>query len=95
MWIARAKAGAPPAEYALDYIVERKSVADVIASVKGGGRYEKQKYCLRRCGLRRLMYLIEGVPEAEVAGVRGWVADMIAAMMLLANDTLCTWSRLF
>ena len=69
VWLARARSGAPRAEFVLDAIVERKSVADLLASVKGG-RYEKQKYLLRRCGLRRLIYLIEGVPEAESAGVR-------------------------
>lgn len=69
MWVARARAGSPRAEFVLDAIVERKSVADLLGSVKGG-RYEKQKYLLRRCGLRRLIYLIEGVPEAETAGVR-------------------------
>ena len=72
VWVARARAGAPAAEYVLDAVVERKSVADLLGSVKGG-RYEKQKYLLRRCGLRRLIYLIEGVPEAETAGVRSTV----------------------
>ena len=72
VWVARARAGSPRAEYVLDAIVERKSVADLLGSVKGG-RYEKQKYLLRRCGLRRLIYLIEGVPEAETAGVRSTV----------------------
>jgi len=70
VWVARARAGAPPAEFVLDYVVERKSVADLLGSIKGGGRYEKQKYFLARCGLRRVMYLIEGAPEAEAAGVR-------------------------
>lgn len=79
VWIARSKAGAPAAETVLDYIVERKSVADLVQSIKGGaGRYDKQKYFLRRCGLRRIMYLIEGVPEAEAAGVRNLNPSRIA-----------------
>ena len=69
LWVARAR-GDRGLCYALDYVVERKSVSDLVSSIKGG-RYERQKYALRRCGLRRVMYLVEGTPEAEVQGVRG------------------------
>lgn len=70
LWVARSKAS-PRDMWALDYVVERKSVNDLVKSIKDHGRYEKQKYALRRCGLRRIMYLIEGNPDIEVQGVRG------------------------
>lgn len=68
LWVARSKAD-PKISYALDYVVERKNVKDLVGSIKSG-RYERQKYVLQRCGLRRVMYLIEGNPDAEVQGVR-------------------------
>lgn len=67
LWVARSKRN-PGQVYALDYVVERKSVTDLVHSIKHG-RYEKQKYVLRRCGLRRVMYLIEGNPDVAVQGV--------------------------
>ena len=67
--MARSKAS-PRDVWALDYVVERKSVNDLVKSIKDSGRYEKQKYALRRCGLRRVMYLLEGNPDIEVQGVR-------------------------
>ena len=39
--------------------VERKAVEDLLGSVEDG-RYKKQKYLMRRCGLRHLFYLCEG-----------------------------------
>ena len=61
IWIARSKRD-PRREWVLDYIVERKGVADLLSSIKYG-RYEQQKYWMKRCGLRHLMYLVEGKPE--------------------------------
>lgn len=49
-------------EYVLDYLLERKSVEDLYGSIKTV-RYETQKYGMRRCGLRHLMYLVEGDPH--------------------------------
>lgn len=68
LWVARSKTS-PGEVWALDFVVERKGVHDLVGSIKQG-RYEKQKYVLRRCGLRRVMYLVEGLPEIEVQGVR-------------------------
>ncbi len=45
-----------------------------------GGRYDRQKYALRRCGLRRVMYLVEGTPEAEVQGVR---AQLLLLLLII------------
>eukprot|EP00976_Prorocentrum_cordatum_P011731 236484-Prorocentrum_minimum.AAC.1 len=56
-------------EYALDYLVERKSLDDLLGSI-ADGRYRKQKYVARRSGVRNLIrvrnlvYLCEGQPEA-------------------------------
>ena len=52
----------PAVEYVLDYLLERKSVEDLYGSIKTV-RYESQKYGMRRCGLRHLMYLVEGDPN--------------------------------
>ncbi|PRW44966.1 Crossover junction endonuclease MUS81 [Chlorella sorokiniana] len=62
VWIARSRLN-PREEYVLDFIVERKSVQDLVSSIKNKERYEKQKYYLRRCGLRCLYYLVEGDPD--------------------------------
>lgn len=51
------------AEYVLDYIMERKHVDDLHQSIKDR-RYDKQKYNMQRCGLRHLVYLVEGDPDA-------------------------------
>ena len=46
-------------EWVLDYVLERKSLADLVGSITSG-RYESQCYGLRRCGLDNRFYLIEG-----------------------------------
>ena len=45
--------------YVLDTVIERKRVDDLAASIKDQ-RYERQKYFLARCGVRRTMYVLEG-----------------------------------
>lgn len=49
-------------EYVLDYLIERKSVNDLMSSIKAK-RYDQQKYFMRRCGLANLTYLVEGDPD--------------------------------
>ena len=51
-------------EYVMDYILERKQVDDLHQSIKDR-RYDRQKYDMQRCGLRHLMYLVEGDPNAQ------------------------------
>ena len=46
----------------MDYILERKRVDDLHQSIKDR-RYDKQKYNMQRCGLRHLIYLVEGDPD--------------------------------
>lgn len=52
----------PGVEYVMDYILERKRVDDLHQSIKDR-RYDKQKYNMQRCGLRHLIYLVEGDPD--------------------------------
>ncbi|XP_073114010.1 crossover junction endonuclease MUS81 isoform X2 [Elaeis guineensis] len=50
-------------EYVLDFVVERKKVDDLCSSIKDN-RYRDQKLRLQRCGLRKLIYLVEGDPNS-------------------------------
>lgn len=50
-------------EYVLDFIVERKNVNDLCSSIRDN-RYRDQKLRLQRCGLRKLIYLVEGDPNS-------------------------------
>ncbi|XBI22170.1 hypothetical protein VPH35_063220 [Triticum aestivum] len=57
LWIARHKE--LDTDYVLDFIVERKNVDDLLGSIKDN-RYKDQKLRLKKCGLRKLIYLVEG-----------------------------------
>jgi len=59
MWIARTSTGLNMKEIVLNYIIERKKVEDLIASIEDG-RYKEQKFRLKKSGLQNLIYLIEG-----------------------------------
>jgi crossover junction endonuclease MUS81 len=61
IWIARPKNIHPSdrtKDLVLDYVVERKRLDDLQASIMDG-RYEQQKYRLLNSGMRRPVYLIE------------------------------------
>ncbi|MCD7450171.1 hypothetical protein HAX54_003952 [Datura stramonium] len=64
IWIARNKIIGT--EYVLDFIVERKNVEDLQSSIRDN-RYRDQKLRLLRCGLKKLIYVIEGDPNACAA----------------------------
>lgn len=53
-------------EYVLDFIVERKKVDDLCSSIRDN-RYRDQKLRLLRCGLKKLIYLVEGDPNSSEA----------------------------
>uniref|UniRef100_A0A182M6B1 Crossover junction endonuclease MUS81 n=1 Tax=Anopheles culicifacies TaxID=139723 RepID=A0A182M6B1_9DIPT len=61
-------------EFLLPYILERKRIDDLASSIKDG-RFHEQKFRLKQCGLRNVIYLIEhlgnnrqvGVPEATLS----------------------------
>lgn len=57
IWIARHKED--HTEYVLDFVVERKEVMDLDGSIEDN-RYRDQKLRMKRCGLRKLIYLVEG-----------------------------------
>ncbi|KAL6005336.1 Crossover junction endonuclease mus81 [Asimina triloba] len=61
IWIARHKH--LDNEYVLDFIVERKEVDDLSSSIRDS-RYRDQKLRLLRCGLQKLIYLVEGDPNS-------------------------------
>ncbi|KAH7862825.1 hypothetical protein Vadar_010029 [Vaccinium darrowii] len=64
IWIARDKQ--LHVEYVLDFIVERKNVDDLRDSIRDN-RYRDQKLRLLRCGLKKLIYLVEGDPNSSEA----------------------------
>ncbi|CAI8596066.1 unnamed protein product [Vicia faba] len=64
IWIARHKNLG--SEYVLDFIVERKKIDDLRSSIRDN-RYKDQKLRLVRCGLRKLIYLVEGDPNSSEA----------------------------
>jgi crossover junction endonuclease MUS81 len=57
-WVAKNKI--TNQEFMVDIIVERKKTPDLAASISDG-RYKEQKFRLERCGLSRVIYLIEVV----------------------------------
>ncbi|XP_024028051.1 crossover junction endonuclease MUS81 isoform X1 [Morus notabilis] len=64
IWIARHKYLGR--EYVLDFIVERKKIGDLRSSIRDN-RYRDQKLRLLRCGLKKLIYLVEGDPNYSEA----------------------------
>lgn len=66
IWIARHRKLLT--EYVLDFIVERKNVADLASSIRDN-RYKDQKSRLQNCGLRKLIYLVEGDPNTSNGSV--------------------------
>ncbi|EYU42967.1 hypothetical protein MIMGU_mgv1a003030mg [Erythranthe guttata] len=64
IWIARHKYMG--SEYVLDFIVERKNIDDLRHSIRDN-RYRDQKMRLVRCGLKKMIYLVEGDPNSSEA----------------------------
>ncbi|CAL9694084.1 unnamed protein product [Knipowitschia caucasica] len=66
LWVARERMDPVPGqlrppcgrELVLDYIIERKRMDDLCGSIIDG-RFREQKFRLKRCGLRRPVYLVE------------------------------------
>lgn len=61
IWIAHHKRIGT--EYVLDFVVERKKVDDLRLSIRDN-RYKDQKLRLLRCGLKKVIYLVEGDPNS-------------------------------
>lgn len=80
LWVARHRRFSQR-EYCLDVIVERKRVDDLESSIKDN-RYKKQKFYLKRCGLRRPCYLLEGEPDSVGASGQAWRTKAVKTAML-------------
>ncbi|PFH56361.1 hypothetical protein XA68_16611 [Ophiocordyceps unilateralis] len=72
-WVAKcrdpdvlSKHGAEGDEVALDWIVERKRLDDLIGSIKDG-RFHEQKFRLSRCGVKRVVYIVEEISMDSAA----------------------------
>ena len=56
--------------FVLDFIAERKSLQDLLSSITTD-RYAGQKVNMKGAGVARLLYLLEGSPEALPEGEGG------------------------
>ncbi|RDA94127.1 hypothetical protein CP533_6621 [Ophiocordyceps camponoti-saundersi (nom. inval.)] len=72
-WIAKcrdphvlSRHGAEGDEVALDWIVERKRLDDLISSIKDG-RFHEQKFRLKRSGVKRVVYIVEEISMDSAA----------------------------
>lgn len=66
-WVAKchdpsllSRLGAEGEEVVLDYIVERKRLDDLVASIRDG-RFHEQKFRLRKSGVRNVTYIVEEI----------------------------------
>ncbi|KAL9020856.1 MAG: hypothetical protein Q9185_001927 [Variospora sp. 1 TL-2023] len=62
---------------ALDYIVERKRLDDLIASIKDG-RFREQKFRLHRSGVSNVVYLVEEIGLSQDTKTKYWAAMQTA-----------------
>lgn len=68
LWIAKHDINGQ--EIVLDYLVERKTMADLVSSIKDG-RFKEQKYRQRNSGIRNIIYLIEDTHMQDAVNF-GW-----------------------
>lgn len=81
VWIARDDSGV---EIVLDCLVERKTMADLVASIKDG-RFNEQGFRQRRCGLRNVVYLVENT-HMQTARNFGWDAIQTSLVLVQIRD---------
>ncbi|CAK1555223.1 unnamed protein product [Leptosia nina] len=79
-WVARHKEYGW--ELVLPYIVERKRMDDLGASIKDG-RFHEQKFRLRKCGLQNVFYLVESHDKNKHVGL-----PLPSLMQALANTRI-------
>ncbi|KAI4120294.1 MAG: hypothetical protein LQ338_007118, partial [Usnochroma carphineum] len=74
---------------ALDYIIERKRLDDLIASIKDG-RFREQKFRLRRSGVQNVVYLIEEIGMSQEMKNKYFdaVKTAIASTQVIDNFTV-------
>ncbi|CAM6092694.1 unnamed protein product [Calypogeia fissa] len=91
LWIARHKE--QNEEYVLEFVVERKSVRDLWGSIKDN-RYNQQKLKLMNCGLKCLLYLVEGdvntVESTDALKTAMFTTELQGFRILKTEDTLDT-----
>lgn len=83
MWIAHEHA-APHREIVLDYIVERKRLDDLVASIKDG-RFHDQKFRLAKSGVKNVVYIIEDYSMGTVEGPMQEAIDTAISSMQVVN----------
>lgn len=83
MWIAYEHA-APHREIVLDYIVERKRLDDLVASIKDG-RFHDQKFRLAKSGVKNIVYIIEDYSMGTVEGPIQEAIDTAISSMQVVN----------
>lgn len=67
LWVARPIGGTLQDAIVLNGIIERKRLADLVASIFGG-RYHEQRSRLVKTGITRLAYLVEGTSKSRYHG---------------------------
>ncbi|PKS10652.1 hypothetical protein jhhlp_002407 [Lomentospora prolificans] len=84
-WVARCndpalltRLGAEGEEVVLDWIVERKRLDDLVASIKDG-RFHEQKFRLRKSGVKNVIYIVEEI--SMDAAVYQRVEDAVTSAM--------------
>ena len=85
LWVAKCKDpafltryGETSDEIMLDWIIERKRLDDLIASIKDG-RFHEQKFRLRRSGVKNVTYLVEEFGVADSTGVGGRYQEAVSS----------------
>eukprot|EP01062_Namystynia_karyoxenos_P037876 TRINITY_DN2754_c0_g1_i4.p1 TRINITY_DN2754_c0_g1~~TRINITY_DN2754_c0_g1_i4.p1 ORF type:complete len:1047 (+),score=292.82 TRINITY_DN2754_c0_g1_i4:77-3217(+) len=86
LWVARTPDGR---EMVLDLVLERKEALDLYFSVTKNGRLVSQKRALHRCGLRRVMFVIEGVCPSESPQQRSMRETVHASLLLKDGFSVC------
>ncbi|XP_002125898.2 structure-specific endonuclease subunit MUS81 [Ciona intestinalis] len=65
VWVAKEKSySGNGREIVLDYIVERKCMADLAMSIRDG-RFHEQKIRLKQCGAKKIVYLVEDMNKIQ------------------------------
>ncbi|CAH2084555.1 unnamed protein product [Euphydryas editha] len=79
-WVARHRTTGQ--ELVLPYVVERKRMDDLGASIKDG-RFHEQKFRLRKCGLNNVIYMVENYGSNKHVGL-----PVQTLMQALANTRM-------
>ena len=84
LWVAKCEDSSLLSRYgeegdliALDYIIERKRLDDLIGSIKDG-RFHEQKFRLRKSGVKHVVYLVEEIGISQEMKNKYWPAVQTA-----------------